>query len=222
MESQDVFEKVEAICAAAAATMDATDPAAFTALTAQLVEAGIPVDEERTRAVREQSPNTVAVFVDEYEQPNYIHWDTAGASFVIYGYYDDPQIVNLCTEEQALMSYDGDEAPLSPEDLAPLRSIVKDGVTHYDSDDVDLVHHRKLEERKRRRDEARTITLSLPDKFLNLCEECKVEPAQVLRGFVADLCRLEEGDYITNGSDERDLASQYFDRCGYWFMAQLR
>lgn len=221
METEDVFQKVQAICAAAAATMDATDPAAFDSLTAQLVEAGIPVDEERTRTVRELSPNAVAVFVDEDEQMNYILWDSAGGEFNIFSYDDGLQIVGLLSAEEALKRYDfDDEAPLAPQDLAPLRFIVKDGIRYYDSDDVYQVQRKKEEAREARREELRTVTLTLPDAFLNLCEECKVEPAEVLRGFVADLCWLEQGEYITRGSDERDLAKQYFERCGYWFMAQ--
>ena len=59
------------------------------------------------------------------------------------------------------------------------------------------------------------MKLVLPDAFLALCEEVNETPVAILQGFIADLCHLEERPYITNGSDERLFAEQYFDRCGY-------
>jgi hypothetical protein len=62
---------------------------------------------------------------------------------------------------------------------------------------------------------ARTVRLRLPLEFVELCERDGVEPAEVLRGFIADLCELRTEDYNTGGSDERMLAEQYYDRRGY-------
>jgi hypothetical protein len=59
------------------------------------------------------------------------------------------------------------------------------------------------------------ITLRLPPEFIAQCEEDGVEPDAVLRGFIADLCGLRSGEYVTHGSDERNLAEMYYDRVGY-------
>lgn len=48
-------------------------------------------------------------------------------------------------------------------------------------------------------------------KFKRYCLENGTTPEKVLEGFINDLIN---GNY-TNGSDERDLAHQYFDRCCY-------
>lgn len=48
-------------------------------------------------------------------------------------------------------------------------------------------------------------------RFKRYCLENGTTPEEVLKGFINDLIN---GDY-TNGSDERDLAQQYFDRCCY-------
>jgi hypothetical protein len=70
-----------------------------------------------------------------------------------------------------------------------------------------------------------TVTLELPAEFLELCAEDKVAPETVLRGFIADLCEIRnyaseprEDGYSSNGSDERMLARQYYDRVGYPYM----
>jgi hypothetical protein len=55
------------------------------------------------------------------------------------------------------------------------------------------------------------LTLRLPPEFIELCTSDGTTPDEVLRGFVADLCSLDG----THGSDERDLAEQYYHRCGY-------
>ena len=59
------------------------------------------------------------------------------------------------------------------------------------------------------------ITLQLPAEFIALCAGHGVEPDRVLRGFIADLCELRAGEYTTNGSDERRLAEEYYERVGY-------
>lgn len=62
------------------------------------------------------------------------------------------------------------------------------------------------------------ITLQLPAEFVALCQRDGVEPEVVLRGFIADLCELRTGSYHTNGSDERMLAEQYYERVGYPYL----
>jgi len=56
-----------------------------------------------------------------------------------------------------------------------------------------------------------------------------VEPETVLRGFIADLCGImnwasnpRADGYGSNGSDERDFASAYYDRVGYPHWAEYK
>ena len=52
-------------------------------------------------------------------------------------------------------------------------------------------------------------------KFYELAYTNGVTPEEILQGFICDLiCGTQ-----TRGSDERDLAEQYFDRCCYHFEA---
>lgn len=66
------------------------------------------------------------------------------------------------------------------------------------------------------------LTLELPIEFIELCEADGVEPAIVLRGFIADLAGIVSWQsaprtdrYNSNGSDERGMAQDYYDRVGY-------
>jgi hypothetical protein len=68
----------------------------------------------------------------------------------------------------------------------------------------------------------RNVTLRLPDEFIELCREDGIEPETVLRGFIADLCGImnwagapRQDGYGSNGSDERSMAREYYDRVGY-------
>lgn len=67
-----------------------------------------------------------------------------------------------------------------------------------------------------------TITLALPEEFMALCASDGVAPEQVLRGFIADLSQImnwvaepRTDGYCSNGSDERRLAMEYYERVGY-------
>jgi hypothetical protein len=67
-----------------------------------------------------------------------------------------------------------------------------------------------------------TLTLELPPEFVALCERDRVPPEAVLRGFIADLsgiinwARAPRTDgYNSNGSDERCMAWDYYERVGY-------
>ena len=79
------------------------------------------------------------------------------------------------------------------------------------------------------------IALKLPEEFIELCERDRVKPETVLRGFIADLCGIvnwahpdkSEGrfprpndGYQSNGSDERQLAGEYYNRVGYAYRAE--
>ncbi len=56
------------------------------------------------------------------------------------------------------------------------------------------------------------IELEIPLEFVDLCAEIGQDPMQVLHGFIADLCHLRTSPFVTNGSDERMMAGQYFSR----------
>lgn len=58
---------------------------------------------------------------------------------------------------------------------------------------------------------ARTVELPLPPEFVAQCADDGVDPVNVLQGFIKDLCHLPG----SNGSDERRLADEYYERCGY-------
>lgn len=68
------------------------------------------------------------------------------------------------------------------------------------------------------------ITIELPEEFLHLCERDHTTPETVLRGFIGDLCGSTSPDfdrmgredgYGSHGSDERNMAWEYYDRCSY-------
>ena len=74
----------------------------------------------------------------------------------------------------------------------------------------------------------RKVTLTLPDEFIDLCEADLQKPEVVLRGFIADLagivswCSNPRADrYASNGSDERRMAEDYYNRVGYPYMAEI-
>jgi len=66
------------------------------------------------------------------------------------------------------------------------------------------------------------ITLELPPEFTELCEADNVTPETVLRGFIGDLAGImnwannpRADGYNSNGSDEREMAMDYYRRVGY-------
>ncbi len=73
----------------------------------------------------------------------------------------------------------------------------------------------------------KTFKLTLPVQFLDLCEEYHADPETVLRGFIADLCGIRNrargprpDGLCSHGSDEREMAWAYFERCGYGFVEE--
>ncbi len=58
------------------------------------------------------------------------------------------------------------------------------------------------------------LNIKLPLEFKNLCKQDGVSPREVLEGFIRDLCALDG----SHGSDERDKAQAYYDRCGYPYL----
>jgi hypothetical protein len=68
------------------------------------------------------------------------------------------------------------------------------------------------------------LTLDLPPEFVELCAADGVAPETVLRGFIADLAGIinwaaapRADGYSSNGSDERMMAREYYERVGYPF-----
>jgi hypothetical protein len=68
-------------------------------------------------------------------------------------------------------------------------------------------------------DETDTIEMAVPPEFSELCESRGLTAEEVLRGFIADLCGLQnevanprEDGYSSNGSDERRIAGEWFER----------
>lgn len=66
------------------------------------------------------------------------------------------------------------------------------------------------------------LTLELPPEFVELCAADGITPELVLRGFIADLAGIlnwanapRADGYSSNGSDERMMARQYYERVGY-------
>lgn len=64
---------------------------------------------------------------------------------------------------------------------------------------------------------ATAITLDLPPEFVRLCEIDGIDPALMLRGFIADVCGItgwlhvpRADGYASHGSDERQMARAYF------------
>jgi hypothetical protein len=73
------------------------------------------------------------------------------------------------------------------------------------------------------REESHALNIAVPYEFVQLCARFKLLPACVLRGFIADLCALQnpasrprEDGYGSSGSAERLLAQEYFERAYGW------
>lgn len=69
------------------------------------------------------------------------------------------------------------------------------------------------------KDTTTPVVVNVPMEFLELAATRGLSPEQVLRGFIADLCELQnyfvlprEDGLSSNGSDERLLAREYFER----------
>ncbi len=76
------------------------------------------------------------------------------------------------------------------------------------------------------------LNLELPQEFIELCERDGVSPETVIKGFISDLCGImnwaypdpsqgrmprsnPKDGYSSNGSDERRMAYEYYERVGY-------
>ncbi|MEJ1962917.1 MAG: hypothetical protein WDO56_15765 [Gammaproteobacteria bacterium] len=68
-----------------------------------------------------------------------------------------------------------------------------------------------------------TVQIDVPQEFTKLCAHFALTPASALRGFIADVCGLQnfiaqprEDGYSSNGSDEREHARRYWSRAYLW------
>ena len=71
------------------------------------------------------------------------------------------------------------------------------------------------------------ITIEVPEEFLELCQYDRVCPADVLRGFVADLCGFggwRSDLYVVplHLSSDRDRAWAYYDHAYAWNAQWMR
>ncbi len=204
----------------------------FDEIVDRLIATGVVVDMEATTAARNLAPNVVVVVKtdgDEVgEELEYVKMDRDGA-ITYWGYYTPDCDTQLISRSAALDLFDEyDPCRITVDDLQGLRFVHRDGDLRmfYDEDDIYEIHTDKEAARKKRFEEQRIVSFPLPDEFLLLCEQYELTPTQVLRGFIADVCGIESyvnhptipprtDDYSSHGSDERDLARQYFDRA-HW------
>lgn len=68
-------------------------------------------------------------------------------------------------------------------------------------------------------------TIELPDEFIALCADNMVTPETMLRTFISDVSGIinwakdpRKDGYSSGGSDERDMAKRYMNRCSYAFL----
>jgi hypothetical protein len=195
--------------------------ALFDAITVALPGAGVKVDVEVTASLRANHPNGVAV-VDlgegERDLIEFLH----PGEFDIRQYTLGEDACDLISEVEAIDRFQLDEITVTAEDLAALRFVLRDGVKLYDIEDVFRLHDAKEQARTARFNEQRAVSFDLPNEFLLLCEQYGLTPVAALRGFVADVCGIDnyvanprEDGYSSNGSDERHMARAYFDRA-HW------
>jgi hypothetical protein len=75
--------------------------------------------------------------------------------------------------------------------------------------------------------ELHKITIEVPDEFLELCRYDRVRPADVLQGFLADLCgfagwRSDRYQAPVHLSSDRDRAFAYYDHACAWNARWIR
>jgi hypothetical protein len=219
------YEGIEANCRQICTDVVAKNPdlrgaELFDTITAALAAAGVVIDQAATARLRLEQPNGVAVFDygdGELDQIDYLQ----PGEFYIAS-YDPEDSRALMSEAAAIADHSYEEVVLTADDLAVLRYIVLDGVKHFGRGDVYDLHDSLVKARDARFDEQRRITFDLPNEFLVLCDQYGLTPVQALRGFVADVCGINNylsdprpDGYSSNGSDERWQARAYFDRA-HW------
>lgn len=66
--------------------------------------------------------------------------------------------------------------------------------------------------------DVKVVAVVCNEAFQDMCGHYKQTPAQVIAGFVADACGIDDASigYCTGGSDERDQASAYVERRFGW------
>ena len=190
-------------------------------------EKDIQVDLVATQAVRKTAPNTILV-VKISGEFSFVKMDRHG-DIDIYDYYTADCDTQLIPWDKALNYYDEmDPCRITEDDLKTLRFVdvvdnSDDSIMRYDEDDIIDIHVTKELAREKRFEEQRTVCFNLPDEFLLLCEQFDLPPIQALRGFIGDVTGITNyvkhptipprtDGYNSHGSDERDLAEQYWTR----------
>ncbi|WP_242482662.1 TrfB-related DNA-binding protein [Thiocystis violacea] len=87
-----------------------------------------------------------------------------------------------------------------------------------DPSDADVVAH-ALNQLSNEREISMKMQLDVPAEFFDLAERYGLDVEDILRGFIADACRLDSpvdspraDGYCSNGSDEEMLAEDYLER----------
>jgi len=212
-------ETVEAICRQMLEENDPLDPTLFDRMVAQFEAAGVCIDHDSTERARDESPNIIAIYREEDSDEGLDYIEILDGEPICWGYNGKIDADLMTVEQIRLHYFDPD---ITAEDLAGLRFIQwGDGTRLYDGADIDSISIRKTEALKAQREALRTLTLTLPDEFLLLCQSVNETPESILSSFIADLCSLDgPAPYITSGSDERMFADEWFDRCGYRWRAE--
>ncbi len=174
------------------------------AIAERLANEGVPVDVERTLFLHRNDPNGIAIL------------DVGGVQKRFGWSYNECLDLTTWSECMApsLLSLaefnDGSGLNrLLKCDVDYLRFVTRCGVNYYV--EKELAGTLALKQRiisKRR--ETKNIILELPVEFLGLCDQYRIEPDEVLKGFIADLCNIEEDPYHTNTSNGSNSALEYF------------
>jgi hypothetical protein len=223
MDYDMYYDSIDDICRnITSANPELKGPDLFDAIVVGLTAAGVIVDVEATKLLRDNRPNAVAVLVDEAGDLELLDTVPEGDFVVWSGKYDASNTPYLLSEDEVLYKYMYEPDAPTSDDLEALRYIIRSGFKYYDYDDIYYVEAAKKEARVARYEEQRNTTISLPDEFLLLCEQYGLTPLQAFRDFVADVCGIENyctsprtDDYNSNGSDEKGMARAYFDRA-HW------
>ena len=94
----DDYQTIKGICSQEIHGSSPTDPALFDHITAQLMAAGVEVDQAMTTVARAESPNVVAVFVEGPDDQSYI--EIVGCEAGIYSYEPGTMLAELVTVPQ--------------------------------------------------------------------------------------------------------------------------
>jgi hypothetical protein len=176
------------------------------AIAKRLANEGVPVDVERTLFLRNNDPNGIAIL------------EIGGVKMRFGWSYDENLNLSAWSECMipSLMSLDefNDYSQLNRLlkcDVDYLRFVTRGGVPYYVEKELAGTLAHKQRKISRHRERTRNIILELPFEFQGLCDQYRIEPDEVLKGFIADLCNIEEDPYHTNDINGLNIALEYFN-----------